>query len=178
MSAPSIRRIACVATCAVLVAACSTSADDEDATATPTTTGAATATGAAPTTPATPLPTEDVPEDPEASAESPLPNSVLTDALAQLPLPSGAAPSGPPVTEGTTIQQTFRVQDDDPEAVFERFFEPELADAGWSPTEDVQPRGDGAAATWVRDELELQLVTQEGPEEAEVVLNVLLSQRG
>ncbi|MBY5162430.1 hypothetical protein [Salsipaludibacter albus] len=176
MPAPSIRRIACVATCAVLVAACSTSADDEDATPTPMTTDAA--TSAAPTTPATPLPTEDVPEDPEASAASPLPNSVLSNTLAELPLPSGAAPSGPPVTEGTTIQQTFRVQDDDPEAVFERFFLPELADAGWDVVEDVQPRGDGAAATWVRDELELQLVTQEGPEEAEVVLNVLLSQRG
>lgn len=129
----------------------------------------ATATGAA---------TDSPTPDPSGAAETITESSELSVALGELPLPSGTEPFGQPVTEGMTVSQTFRVQGiASADEVLTEDYLGELEDAGWQGQDGPEERGSGMAATFVRDGVDLQLVTQDGPagDPENAVLNVLLS---
>lgn len=148
----------------------------EDGTVSPTVDVSSEASPAAATT-ASDLPTP----DPSGAAETITESSDLAVALGELPLPSGTEPFGEAVTEGSTVSQIFRVQGiASADEVLTEDYLGELEDAGWEGQDGPQDRGDGVAASFFRDDLDLLLVTQDGPagDPENAVLNVVLSSQG
>ncbi len=164
-----------LAGCADDIREANSGASSTPAAATPSTSSlAASPTASTPTAVASATP------DPAAATESVTEQSELGVALGELPLPAGTRPMGAARAEGATVSQVFEVQGLTAAAdVLDADYLDDLEADGWEVIEPVADRGDGVAATLQRDDLELLLVAQDGPNDdaTSAVLNILLQDR-